>query len=49
MHEDLNRVVNKPTTEDIEITNEPDSEAASTFWNNYQKRNDSIIADLVAG
>lgn len=49
IHEDLNRVRNKPFTETIESENEPDSEVAQKSWQNHLKRNQSIIVDLFHG
>lgn len=46
LHEDLNRIQNKPY---IEIKNDietrPDEVVAEESWNNYKKRNDSIVVD----
>lgn len=49
LHEDMNKVISKPTVGDIEIINETDEEAAKKFWDNYTRRNDSIIVDLFVG
>ncbi|CAD8059433.1 unnamed protein product [Paramecium sonneborni] len=49
LHEDLNRVLKKPTVKDIEITNESDLEASQIFWNNYLLRNQSQIQELMVG
>ena len=49
IHEDLNRVRNKPFTETIESENEPDYEVAMKSWQNHLKRNQSIIVDLFHG
>jgi len=46
LHEDLNRIRNKPY---IEIKNDidrrPDEIVAEESWSNYKKRNDSIVVD----
>lgn len=46
LHEDLNRIKNKPY---IEVKNEseprPDEEVAKESWENYKKRNDSVVVD----
>lgn len=46
LHEDLNRIRNKPY---IEIKNDfetrPDEVVAEESWSNYKKRNDSIVVD----
>jgi ubiquitin carboxyl-terminal hydrolase 4/11/15 len=49
LHEDLNKILEKPIVEDIDIDKEPDQDAAAKFWKNYLKRNSSKIIDLVAG
>ncbi|KAM3127810.1 hypothetical protein pb186bvf_020089 [Paramecium bursaria] len=49
LHEDLNKVKNKPIIMTIEITNETDEEASFKFWSNHLLRNRSIIVDLMAG
>jgi len=49
IHEDLNRVKNKPFTESIESDNQPDYEVAMKSWENHLKRNQSVIVDLLHG
>jgi len=49
MHEDLNRVRNKPYTEGIESDGQPDAEIACKSWENHLKRNQSVIVDLFHG
>ncbi len=49
LHEDLNRVKNKPFTETIESENQPDYEVGLKSWENHLKRNQSIIVDLLHG
>lgn len=50
LHEDLNRIRNKPY---IELKNEiecrPDEVVAEESWANYKKRNDSIVVDTFHG
>ncbi|ETW09727.1 hypothetical protein, variant [Aphanomyces invadans] len=45
IHEDLNRVLDKPYTNPIEHAGRPDADVAKEEWANYLKRNDSIIVD----
>jgi len=45
LHEDLNRVKNKPYIEYPDSNGRPDEELAQEAWNNYKARNDSYIAD----
>uniref|UniRef100_A0A6G1SB64 Ubiquitin carboxyl-terminal hydrolase n=1 Tax=Aceria tosichella TaxID=561515 RepID=A0A6G1SB64_9ACAR len=46
LHEDLNRIKNKPYIETkSEIEKRPDEEVAKESWENYKKRNDSIVVD----
>lgn len=55
MHEDLNRIMNKPYTEKPDSTDEMVgnaeliAELAEKHWNIYKSRNDSAVADLFAG
>lgn len=49
LHEDLNRVIKKPFVEDIEYNGQKDEDLSIESWNNYLKRNQSIIMDLFAG
>ena len=49
LHEDMNKILNKPQVEDINLDKETDSEAGAKFWSNYKKRNNSKIVDLAAG
>eukprot|EP01015_Nassula_variabilis_P012009 TRINITY_DN1971_c0_g1_i5.p1 TRINITY_DN1971_c0_g1~~TRINITY_DN1971_c0_g1_i5.p1 ORF type:complete len:772 (-),score=46.56 TRINITY_DN1971_c0_g1_i5:32-2347(-) len=50
IHEDLNRVKNKPYTEVIEGDGtKSDQEVAQQSWNTYLKRNNSIIVDFMQG
>ncbi|VDP12228.1 unnamed protein product [Soboliphyme baturini] len=49
LHEDLNRIVTKGTTETIESDGLPDEVIAEKSWRNHLARNDSIIVDLFHG
>jgi len=49
LHEDLNKVIQKPYVETIESDNRPDEIVAQHSWDNHQKRNQSIIVDLMHG
>jgi len=49
LHEDLNRVADKPQTETIEAKGRPDEEVAQESWQTYLLRNRSIIVDLFMG
>jgi len=45
LHEDLNRVRNKPYVEEADANGRPDKVVAAEAWANYRKRNDSVIVD----
>ena len=49
LHEDLNRVKQKPYVEMGDSDGKPDSEVAMEAWINYKKRNDSVILDIFHG
>jgi len=49
LHEDLNRVHNKPYIEDVEADGRDDEELAMEAWKGYLQRNRSIIVDLFQG
>jgi len=49
LHEDLNRVKAKETTEPVEDDGQPDERIAQESWSNHLKRNDSVITDLFQG
>jgi len=49
LHEDLNRIKQKPFTETIESETQPDYEVGMKSWENHLKRNQSIIVDLLHG
>lgn len=45
LHEDLNRVRQKPYVEEADADGRPDKVVAAEAWANYRKRNDSVIVD----
>ncbi|KAF0288001.1 Ubiquitin carboxyl-terminal hydrolase 19 [Amphibalanus amphitrite] len=49
LHEDLNRVVEKPYTQTEEAGDRPDDEVAREAWYRYRLRDDSVIVDLFQG
>ena len=49
LHEDLNRVVDKPCTETIEAADMDATEASLKAWQQHKSRNDSAIVDLYHG
>ena len=50
LHEDLNRITNKPyIVLEEQKENEYDSDASKRWWDSYKKREDSIIIDLFHG
>ncbi|WOL15310.1 ubiquitin carboxyl-terminal hydrolase 8-like isoform X1 [Canna indica] len=49
LHEDLNRVKNKPYVEAKDASGRPDEEVADEYWGNHLARNDSIIVDICQG
>ncbi|KDO28974.1 hypothetical protein SPRG_06060 [Saprolegnia parasitica CBS 223.65] len=49
LHEDLNRVLRKPVTETIEANGRPDAVVAQEAWQQYLRRNDSVITDHFMG
>ena len=50
LHEDLNRITNKPYLElEEQKLNENDYDASKRYWDYYKKREDSIIIDLFHG
>lgn len=49
LHEDLNRIKDKPLTEQVESNGRPDHIVADEAWSVHKKRNDSIIVDLFQG
>ncbi|XP_047141245.1 ubiquitin carboxyl-terminal hydrolase 32 isoform X2 [Hydra vulgaris] len=49
LHEDLNRVHDKPYVELKDSNGRPDDEVAYEAWQNHIKRNQSIVVDLFQG
>lgn len=49
IHEDLNRVKNKPYTKAVDDSNRPDLEVADENWKLHLLRNQSIIVDIFQG
>lgn len=49
LHEDLNRVKDKPFVEQLECDNEADDTIPRKSWYNHLKRNQSVIVDLLHG
>ncbi|KAK4375846.1 hypothetical protein RND71_006523 [Anisodus tanguticus] len=49
LHEDLNRVKNKPYVEAKDGDDRPDEEIADEYWDYHLARNDSIIVDVCQG
>ena len=49
LHEDLNRIRNKPQTSSVESDGRPDTEVAEEAWRVYKMRNDSYFVDLFQG
>ncbi|KAH1229915.1 Ubiquitin carboxyl-terminal hydrolase 10 [Glycine max] len=49
LHEDLNRVKQKPYIEMKDSDGRPDEEVASECWKNHMARNDSLIVDVCQG
>lgn len=46
LHEDLNRVKQKPYIEMKDSDGRPDEEVAFECWKNHMARNDSLIVDV---
>ncbi|EEF43462.1 ubiquitin carboxyl-terminal hydrolase 9 [Ricinus communis] len=49
LHEDLNRVKQKPYIEMKDWGGRPDEEVADECWRNHKARNDSVIVDVCQG
>jgi ubiquitin carboxyl-terminal hydrolase 4/11/15 len=49
LHEDLNRIKNKPYVPDVEAEGKTDAEVAALTWEGYRSRNDSVIVDMCQG
>ena len=45
LHEDLNRVRQKPYIEEPDPAGRPDNALAAEAWANYRRRNDSVVVD----
>lgn len=49
IHEDLNRVRQKPYIGELDYKGQPDDEFAELFWRNHLARNNSVITELFTG
>ena len=49
LHEDLNRVIEKPITEPPDSNDRPDYEVSGEYWSCFKQRNNSVIVDLMYG
>ncbi|XP_066474519.1 ubiquitin carboxyl-terminal hydrolase 19 isoform X3 [Tiliqua scincoides] len=49
LHEDLNRIHNKPYTETVDSDGRPDEVVAEEAWQRHKMRNDSFVVDLFQG
>lgn len=49
IHEDLNRVMNRPYVEDRDCDGKKDENDAIDSWKNYLRRNKSLVVDLFQG
>ncbi|XP_043934426.1 ubiquitin carboxyl-terminal hydrolase 19 [Protopterus annectens] len=49
LHEDMNRVQNKPYIETVDSDGRPDEVVAEEAWRQHKMRNDSFIVDLFQG
>ena len=49
LHEDLNRIRQKPYVEMTDSDGKADHDVATEAWENYKKRNDSVILDIFHG
>eukprot|EP00041_Stephanoeca_diplocostata_P007956 m.113969 g.113969 ORF g.113969 m.113969 type:complete len:1012 (+) comp17112_c0_seq1:122-3157(+) len=49
LHEDLNRILDRPLVEAVDDASIPDTKAAALAWEGHKKRNDSVIVDLFQG
>lgn len=45
LHEDLNRILEKPYVAEAEDHGRSDADMAAEAWANYRRRNDSVIVD----
>ncbi|EFJ42377.1 hypothetical protein VOLCADRAFT_67166, partial [Volvox carteri f. nagariensis] len=49
LHEDTNRIKNKPYIEEKDLHGRPDEAVAAEAWSNYRARNDSLVVDHFQG
>jgi len=49
LHEDLNRVKDKPATEFADSNGRPDDEVSNDHWKAFTDRNKSVIVDIMYG
>jgi len=49
LHEDLNRVIEKPSVPPVESEGRPDAEVAIESWEAHLRRNQSVIVDVFRG
>lgn len=49
LHEDLNRITEKPYVEEKEDGGRPDDVVSSEAWEGYRKRNSSLVVDTLLG
>ncbi|CAD5124901.1 DgyrCDS13151 [Dimorphilus gyrociliatus] len=49
LHEDLNRIKDKPYVETREADGRPEDKVARDSWKDYTKRNDSVVVDTFHG
>ena len=49
LHEDLNRVLDKPYVQIGDVSGMEDNQCAKIYWDNFTARNKSIIVDLMYG
>jgi hypothetical protein len=49
VHEDLNRILDKPIVDEVYGDGTNDPETAERFWSGYVSRNDSLVIDLFHG
>jgi ubiquitin C-terminal hydrolase len=49
LHEDVNRVLDKPYVQDKDSNGRPDAEVAGEHWQNFLARNKSVVVDNFQG
>jgi ubiquitin C-terminal hydrolase len=49
LHEDLNQIQQKPYIENLDSNGRPDEVVSREQWENFKKRNLSVIVDLFYG